>query len=324
MPKSPKPEICRRIAQIRTELIGRRGKSAFARMLGLSPSTYDYYESTRIPPADVLVRMAETAGVDLRWLLTGEEAVGRGVSAEHPVLQRAAALLADHPDAARPLASFLDILSETVSQFPDAGGLDSPQHPSGEPTAPDTDDPMRARSEWIPLLGRSAAGVPQFWDPKEPPDGLTTLRELVEKNVGSSPRQVRPGLAETEQNGDIAGVQIITLNRPSEEGTAEFVVAGDIKRRYPDAFAVRIDGDSMAPDIRHGDVLVLSPSARAVEGECAVAQLSGQIGVTCKLFRKRGEYVHLVPVNEQYEPTVVPASQVCWALRVLARIRIPG
>jgi len=41
------------------EYAGTRGKASFAREIGISPSTYDYYENSRVPPADVLVRISE-------------------------------------------------------------------------------------------------------------------------------------------------------------------------------------------------------------------------------------------------------------------------
>lgn len=321
MPKSPRHEICRRIAQIRAELTGARGKSAFARMLGLSPSTYDYYESNRVPPADVLVRIANAADVDLRWLLTGQESAQPSVSPGHPVIQRVAALLADHPDSAGPLASFLDMLAETISKFPDSGGLESAET-AAPAVAAESDQPDRARREWIPVLGRSAAGVPQFWGEDESEEGLTTLRDLVERSVGATPRKVLPASAETEQLRQSGIVQVLALSSPAEGEAAEFVVAGGIKQLYADAFAVRIDGESMAPDIRHGDIVLLSPSEPAADGKAAVVQLAGQIGVTCKLLRRQGPKVHLVPINEQFDPIVVPAGQVVWALRVLGRVHV--
>ena len=118
-----------------------------------------------------------------------------------------------------------------------------------------------------------------------------------------------------------ASVQLVTLRAPGAEGPAEFVASEPLKRRHADAFALRIDGDSMAPELRHGDVVVLSPSAEAAEGRPAVVQLADQIGVTCKLYRRAGQTVHLVPVNEQYAVQTFPAERVIWALRVLARVR---
>lgn len=308
MAKTESPEICRRIAQVRLEVAGPRGKCAFASQLGLSPSTYSYYESKRVPPAQVLVRIADLGGVDLRWLLTGQAAGDPKVPADHPVLQRAARMLAERQNAATPLAAFLDILAETL-RFPE------------KPPAP-----APARSEtgsfqdtsWIPVLGRSAAGVPQFWSAEDESAGLTTLNELIARHAGSGHR-AQAARASGEETDEFA-VQLIALTAPDAE-VSEFVAAAGLRACYPDAFAVRIDGDSMSPDIRHGDLVVLSPSAPAADGKPAVVQLKSQIGVTCKVFRREGQTVHLIPINEQFAPQTYPAEQVVWALRVLARVR---
>ena len=159
--------------QVRVEVAGPRGKAAFARQLGISPTTYQSYERDRIAPADVLVRIADVAQVDLRWLLTGHSADGAAPQADHPALQRAAALLAKCSNAAAPLAAFVDLLAASML-FPakpaaqlaaatptaratlaaqDTAQAPSPEAGGASPEAPaDTDG-------WIPILGRSAAGT---------------------------------------------------------------------------------------------------------------------------------------------------------------------
>ncbi len=374
MDKSSDNNICSRIARIRMEFAGPRGKSSFASGLGLSASTYAYYESSRVPPAEILVKIADQAGVDLRWLLTGDEP-GPGdvdqVPPSHPAVRRAAELLRCHANAAKPLAAFLDILSATM-KFPakpgEVGGLAqsgepsqpielasaeltqpveltsaeltqpgevgesvSLQAPAGDAPgqdAPAGDDP--AGASWIPVLGRSAAGVPCFWSNQAEAAGVTTLGELVGKHLGdlaclaertdamqSSPESSRPGSAQP--------VQLIRLPEPlGELDTTEYVSASAIKEQYRDAFAVWIDGESMSPEIRHGDLVLLSPSAPARAGRSAVVQLREAIGVTCKLYHPAGEVVHLVPINEQFPPTAARAQDVQWSLQVLARIRLGG
>ena len=325
-----------RITRIREELAGPRGKAAFAKMLGIPASTYDYYEASRIPPADVLVRIAEVAGVDLQWLLTGES--GGGVAVDNPVLQRAAKLLADHPDAAMALSAFVEILTARMG-FPDqsvpSAGVradrdDALPSAQGQPVpaapvageAPQVAESQEASEAWIPVLGRSAAGLPQFWADPADAEGITTLAQLIARHCTRPGRQSVPAqLAESDSGQQERSVQIVTLRGDREREVVQFVASADIKRRYSDAFAVRIDGESMTPSIRHGDLVVLSPSQPAEEARAAVVQLKGQIGVTCKLYSTRGDMVHLVPVNEQFSPRAVPAEQVEWALRVVARIR---
>jgi transcriptional regulator with XRE-family HTH domain len=333
------PDICRRISQVRLEMDGPRGKASFAKRLELSPSTYDYYEGHRVPPADVLVRVADLAGVDLYWLLTGR--AGPAVPSSHPVVQRVAKLLAGRPDAAGPLAAFIEILSE-AGKFPQkapevpVGARGEPSRPAagkatkvviepgvqpGEPVAPGVGEGEGAKASWIPILGRSAAGLPHFWASKDDSAGLTMLEELVERYASNPARQVRAAKA---AGGDAPGedaVAVVTLREAPDGQPVEFVLAPGIKSRYADAFALRIDGESMAPEVRHGDIVIVSPSVPAVDGRAAVVQLARQIGVSCKLFRRSGKSVHLIPLNEQFRPQTYPAEQVEWALRVLARVR---
>lgn len=316
MAQDPHKEICRRIARLRSEVAGPRGKSTFAKELGLSPSTYDYYESSRIPPASVLVRIAEATGADLWWLLTGKTSRDRVVATDHPALRRAAELLSQHPDAAAPLAAFLEILTETL-KFP-AKPTTSPAA-SAHPSASGQDDLPRA--SWIPILGRSAAGVPQFWSEASDADGITTLQQLIDRHAARSAQSVRPALAQGPTGTADVTVSIVTLSEPDSDNVVEFVSAPEIRARHNDAFAVRIDGDSMSPDIRHGDIVILSPSATAIDGRSAVVQMENQIGVTCKIYRRSGDTVDLMPINEQVPAVSVDHSSVIWALRVLARVR---
>jgi transcriptional regulator with XRE-family HTH domain len=344
------PEVCQRIAKVRNDLYGPRGKAGFAKKLGISPSTYNYYESARIPPAELLVRIADLGGVDLRWLLTGQSGPAP-VPAGHPAVTRIARLLADSPKAAQPLGAFVDLLSESLSWPRKSAEAALPSRPepapaqAGEPATaaggpgpsgaqPPPSRPMaagmlaraagRRTQDWIPILGRSAAGVPQFWTDAEEGTGVTMLEELVRRYARRPRRQVTAGLAADDAGGGPQPVQIVTLEEPDEANVAEFIVAGRLKRKFPDAFAVRLDGDSMSPEIRHGDIVVCSPSFPAADGSPAVVQLAGQIGVTCKLYRRQGQTVHLVPINEQYPPQSFPAGQVVWAKRVLARVRPAG
>ena len=176
--------IGERLASLRLELAGPRGKSLFAKQLGISPSTYAYYEGGRTPPAEVLVRIADLTGVDLRWLLTGDVAEGAPAPADHPAVRRAAALLGANPAAAGPLAAFLDVLAESM-KFPDKGLA------LGEAAATDEDVVAeQAQASWIPVLGRSAAGVPQFWADGDSAAGVPDLGELAARYARSGIQRV--------------------------------------------------------------------------------------------------------------------------------------
>jgi len=343
--------ICSRVRQLRVEYAGTRGKASFAREIGISPSTYDYYESSRVPSVGVLIRISNLTNVDIRWLLIGQEG-SAGISAAHPAVLRAAKLLADRPDFAAPLAAFVDLLAEATAKFParapapgeqghqatpvveptgpvrrragrtsGKGGPTSAPEPAVKAPNPDSPPPVE-RQGWIPILGRSAAGIPHFWrETGGHAQEATTLGDLVATMKPLAARRVHEACAVGELGITQPNVQMVLLDSPQPPGTAEFVIAEHISQNYGAPFAVRIDGQSMEPEIRHGDVVVLSPDVPAEEGKPAVVQLVDQIGVTCKLFRSEGDRVHLIPINESFTPSTYPRRELVWALKVIARVR---
>ncbi len=376
MSKTDLPGICQRIIQIRLEATGPRGKASFSKLLGISPSTYEYYEGGRVPPAHLLIKISAVANIDLKWLLTGQESAqggGADLAIARPILRRISALLDDNPRAVKALTAFVDLLSKSLEfSAKDLAAGDSVSTPEAtskltsspsslvevagavatqSPTPAGTDHAVidaatrehavagdiattaecglgenaaaQQQAGWLPVLGRSAAGVPQFWSGKDLNQTLTTLDELIARHAVAPASQTAPALALADQtiSADPMNVQVITLADPAPGQPGQFLVAETIKNRYPDAFAVQIDGNSMSPEIEHGDFVILSPSVNAEDGRAAVIQLTGQIGVTCKLLRQAGDLIHLIPINEQFAPQPFPAASVVWALRVLARVR---
>ncbi len=213
--------------------------------------------------------------------------------------------------------AFLDILAQSM-QFPAKTPIEA------EAASPDetSQDSLQDKDLcWIPVLGRSAAGVPHFWRDPAQAESITELRDLAERHARQVAGRSQP--ARITQGDDLPDgpVQIISVSRPQPGQPSQFLLAETILKRWPDAFAVQIDGESMSPDIRHGDFVILSPSTPASQGRPAVVQLNNQIGVTCKLYHTDGSQAHLVPINEHFEPQTYPAKKITWALQVLARIR---
>lgn len=73
------------------------------------------------------------------------------------------------------------------------------------------------------------------------------------------------------------------------------------------AFALRIKGDSMLPDFREGDVVIIDPHVAPQPGDFVVAK-NGENEATFKKYRPRGintygaEVFELVPLNDDYPP----------------------
>ena len=84
-----------RLGSIREEALGKNGRSAFARALGIPLTSYLNFEHGRVPPVDVLVKMVAVTRVNPRWLVHGKWPRLLPEGAESPPTEDAASLIAD-------------------------------------------------------------------------------------------------------------------------------------------------------------------------------------------------------------------------------------
>jgi transcriptional regulator with XRE-family HTH domain len=317
--------IIGRIKQLRNGFTGPRGKSQFAAALGISPSTYNYYENNRIPPIEIILKICETTGTDLHWLLTGQKTEKTATFEKNGLGKKPDSLvygienlLTQYPDLAEPISAFVDLLyqkkgieNKIVCPLPEM----------------QTDRPA-----WIPVLGRTAAGLVHFWNEQtlpQPSAAVTELDELVKKHIGKE----IIGLTDAKISVDLQARELVNNLKKSEvnliqvsgnkpEEIAEFVQCLQIYKLFSDSFALRIDGDSMSPRINDGDIVILSPSVPASQGQIGIVRLKNQIGVTCKLIRMTDKDIHLIPINEKYETKIIPQKELLWALAVLCHVSV--
>jgi len=80
----------------------------------------------------------------------------------------------------------------------------------------------------------------------------------------------------------------------------------------PSAFAVRLQGDSMAPQFSDGDLVIVDGANPASGGICAVimGQPSGERIARVKRLSIHGRIARLDSLNPAYPPMQVPAAQV--------------
>jgi phage repressor protein C with HTH and peptisase S24 domain len=88
----------------------------------------------------------------------------------------------------------------------------------------------------------------------------------------------------------------------------------------PNAFAVRVVGDSMEPKFSEGDVVIFSPAAEVQNGDDCFVRFQMPHETTFKrvFFEKDGK-VRLQPRNEKYSPTVVEGERVNGLYRAVMR-----
>ena len=108
-------------------------------------------------------------------------------------------------------------------------------------------------------------------------------------------------------------------------GIADEYVTVPLEMDDPNAFAVRVVGDSMEPRYREGDIVIFSPSAQVRTGDdCfvrfAMAGLATDGESTFKrVFFDSEEAIRLQPLNERHAPTLVRPADVAGIFRAIAR-----
>ncbi len=89
--------------------------------------------------------------------------------------------------------------------------------------------------------------------------------------------------------------------------------------RHPAAtFFVRVSGDSMAPLICHGDILVVDRALTPYSGSIVIAAVNGEL--TVKRLVERDGITMLVPDNESYQPIALTPEVDCTLWGVVVHI----
>jgi repressor LexA len=108
---------------------------------------------------------------------------------------------------------------------------------------------------------------------------------------------------------------------------AEFVGCPDVDDK--DAFACRVQGDSMTPKYQEGDIVIFSPAATCRSGDdCFVRFDDGQTTFKRVFFEQdesKRPVIRLQPRNEKYRPQTVPSERIAGLYRAIYRYqRVDG
>ena len=97
----------------------------------------------------------------------------------------------------------------------------------------------------------------------------------------------------------------------------KYVTVDDI--RDDQAFALEVKGNSMAPRIEDGDIIVVSPKVDARNGDICVVRVQDED--TVKKVKIVDAFIHLIPLNPEFEPMVVKQKDVTFMWRVIKVIK---
>jgi len=152
------------------------------------------------------------------------------------------------------------------------------------------------------------------------------IKDLVHKK--SSVARVKRALCKSKVNIDQAGPTIsagravpvinkVSAGYPSDFNDLDYPVgvADDYVRcpdlHDPNAFAVRVVGDSMEPKFNEGDIVIFSPAADVNNGDDCFVRFATPHETTFKrVFFEKEDNIRLQPRNEKYSPTVVEGKRI--------------
>lgn len=85
------------------------------------------------------------------------------------------------------------------------------------------------------------------------------------------------------------------------------------------AFALEVKGNSMATRIEDGDTIIVSPKLDVRSGDICVVRVVDED--TVKKVKIEDQFIHLIPLNPEYEPMVVKKKDVVFMWRVVKVIK---
>jgi len=191
-------------------------------------------------------------------------------------------------------------------------------------------EPEAATAEGTGARPRAPWAV--YYVPLGPYMGLGTLRQyadcrLVAANEVADPQSggyvpiLAPAAAGQPRIHSEAGLHSLEASR-----YVEFAIDD------PRAFALHVDGESMSPDCRHGDLVIVSPrfgrQNRFADGILAIIVFGSERTSTLKILRwgrknARNEPLDylLEPINPAYPKMRISRSQIAAVYPVLAVVR---
>lgn len=130
-----------------------------------------------------------------------------------------------------------------------------------------------------------------------------SIGSLMEGSKGS-PNHSQKGVSINILGRVAAGIPIEAVENiiDTEEITEELAKTGKF-------FGLRIQGDSMEPDIHNGDIVIVRQQEDAESDEIVIALVNGNDGV-CKRLKKYENSIALVSINANYEPMYFTNEQI--------------
>ncbi len=125
----------------------------------------------------------------------------------------------------------------------------------------------------------------------------------------------RVGLVKVPLLASVPGGQPALIFHP--DFVERYVVIDDVKD--PSAIGLVVRGQSMAPKLEEGDIIIVSPKRESRNGDICVVRVGDED--TVKRIKFEDQFIHLIPLNRDFEPMVVHRKDVSFIWKVVRVIK---
>jgi phage repressor protein C with HTH and peptisase S24 domain len=177
-------------------------------------------------------------------------------------------------------------------------GLDATSFNRSKRTSPDGRDRWPSTESVSKVLKATGASLDEF-------------TKLIEPGAGR-PKAMIPLIGMTQAG---AGRHFLDDGMPTGGPGWEAVEFPDLSNEK--VFALEVQGDSMEPLYRDGDVLIVSPTASVRKGDRVVVRTAGGEVTAKEVKRRTAKNIELRSLNADHPDRVIPMSDIAWMARVM-------
>jgi phage repressor protein C with HTH and peptisase S24 domain len=177
-------------------------------------------------------------------------------------------------------------------------GLDATSFNRSKRTSPDGRDRWPSTESISKILNATGASLDEFM-------------RLVDPGVGQA-RTMIPLIGLTQAG---AGRFFTDEGMPTSGPGWEEVEFPDLSNEK--VFALEVQGDSMQPLYRDGDVLIVSPTANVRKGDRIVVRTKGGEVTAKELKRRTAKSIELRSLNAEHPDRVIATNEIAWMARVM-------
>jgi phage repressor protein C with HTH and peptisase S24 domain len=140
---------------------------------------------------------------------------------------------------------------------------------------------------------------------------VSDFSERLSQEIASMASNVDPGPPITSP---FRAVKIVGTAQMGSEGYWSELDEGegfvDVPSSDPDAYALRLRGDSMAPAIRSGWIAVIEPNHRLIPGEYIMIRLTDGESMLKELLYANDVEVSVMSINDAFGRRTIPVEQI--------------